>query len=146
MSELTLEISRTLNAPIESVFNAWLDPQMLARFMIPGQGMTVPQAHTDPVTGGRFSILMQSGDKQIPHSGEYLKIEPYTQLIFTWESPFSMSGSTVTLDLSPAEEGTLLKLTHVKFPDEQSRSNHEGGWTSILRELHTVLSPTLQQV
>lgn len=141
MSELTLEVSRTITAPIESVFNAWLDPEILAKFMIPGEGMTVPSADTNPVEGGRFNIVMQAGDKEIPHGGEYRRLVPYTLLVFTWESPFSIDGSTVTVNLSEEEDGTLVKLTHVKFPDEDSRSNHEGGWTSILGTLNSILAP-----
>ena len=34
-TELKLEISRTIAAPREAVFDAWLDPEMLARFMTP---------------------------------------------------------------------------------------------------------------
>lgn len=139
MSELTLTVSRIVNAPMESVFNAWLSPTLLAKFMIPGEGMSVPKAEADAVEGGRFNIIMQSGEKEIPHGGEYLKIVPYTQLVFSWETPFSVEGSTVTLDLSEVDEGTLVNLTHVKFPDEQSRSDHEGGWTAILGKLNTVL-------
>lgn len=139
MSDLSLEVSRTINASIESVFNAWLNPEMLAKFMIPGEGMSVPHADADPVEGGRFEIIMQAGDKEIPHGGEYRKLIPHTQIVFTWESPFSINGSIVTLDLSELNGGTLVKLSHVKFPDEESRSNHEGGWTSILETLNTVL-------
>lgn len=141
MSDLTVEVSRVINAPMESVFNAWLNPKMLAKFMIPGEGMSVPKSEVDAVEGGRYSIIMQAGDKEIPHGGVYQKIEPHTQLVFTWESPVYADGSIVTLDLSEADGGTLLKLTHVKFADEQSRSDHEGGWTSILGKLNTVLAP-----
>ncbi len=36
MTDLTLNVSRTINASAETLFNAWLDPKMLARFMSPG--------------------------------------------------------------------------------------------------------------
>lgn len=135
MNELKLSVSRTINAPIESVFNAWLNPDMLAKFMIPGEGMTVPKAEANAVTGGRFDIVMQAGDKEIPHGGQYLELVPYSRIVFTWESPFSIEGSTVTLDLSSAGDGTLINLVHVKFPDAESRTNHEGGWSRILAQL-----------
>ena len=34
-AELTLTLSRTINAPVEKVFNAWLNPEILAKFMLP---------------------------------------------------------------------------------------------------------------
>lgn len=135
MSELSLTTSRTISAPRERVFNAWLDPKMLAKFMTPGPGMTVPVSKTDPVEGGRFEVVMQAGEDKIPHGGTYKEISPHEKLVFTWESPFSVEGSTVTLDFADANGGTEVTLTHVKFPSEEVRDNHEGGWTGILAAL-----------
>ena len=140
MSELSLKVSRTIKAPIERVYNAWLDPTMLAKFMIAGEGMTVPKAETDAREGGRFSIIMAAGAQEMPHGGEYLKLDPYSTIKFSWESPFSVKGSTVTLQFSEVEDGTQVELVHVKFVDEESRDNHEVGWVAILTKLDTALS------
>ena len=57
-------------------------------------------------------------------------------LLVAWVSPESVDDSTVTLTLTELESGkTNLELTHVKFIDEQRRSNHEGGWGNILAAL-----------
>jgi uncharacterized protein YndB with AHSA1/START domain len=140
MTELSLDVSRTINASAEALFNAWLDPDMLARFMLPGEGMTVPKAATDPVEGGRFDIIMKAGDQDLPHAGTYTKIDRHTQLVFTWESPMSVDGSTVTLDFKPVEGGTEVNLHHVKFSNEESRDNHQGGWAAILAKLDEAAS------
>lgn len=139
MSDLSLSITRTVKAPIETVFQAWLDPAMLARFMIPGEGMSVPRAESDPKVGGRFTIIMATPEREIPHGGTYLRVEPHHALDFTWESPFSADGSTVFLRFSPTDGGTEISLTHEKFPDSESRDNHEGGWGRILDRLGAVL-------
>ena len=138
MTELSCTISRTINAPAEDVFNAWLDPVMLAKFMLPGEGVTVPKATADPREGGRFDILMV-GEKELPHGGVYQVIKPHSQLVFTWESPFSVDGSTVTLDFEQVAGGTNITLTQVKFLDEQMRDNHVSGWTRILKVLDEVV-------
>ena len=141
MSELELTTKRHIDAAMSAVFEAWLNPELLARFMLPGEGMSVPRANVDPQVGGRFEIIMMAGDKDIPHGGEYKEIDPHSRIVFTWESPFSIDGSTVTLNLSAASgSGTDVELTHVKFPDEQSRDNHRGGWDHILKTLNDVLS------
>ena len=139
MSDLSLTIRKTIPAPVETVFNAWLDAKMLAKFMMPGPGMTVPKAESDAKEGGRFTIVMAAGDDEIPHGGTYLEIKPHERIVFTWESPFSVDGSTVTLDFKPSGDGgTDVKLTHVKFASDEARANHEGGWTSILAKLGEV--------
>ena len=141
MSELTLTTTRHINAAKNAVFNAWLDPKMLARFMLPGEGMSVPSASADPKVGGRFAVIMQAGDQQIPHGGEYKQITEYDCIVFTWESPFSVEGSTVTLNFADAAAGgTDVELIHVRFSDEQNRDNHLGGWTRILETLNETLT------
>ena len=133
MAELSLNVKRTINASIESVYKAWLDPEMLAKFMLPVENMSVPKVEVDARVGGRFTIIMQTPDKNdIPHSGEYLSLSPHNQIVFSWESPFSIDGSTVTINLKESGTSTEIDLTHLKFPNEESRSNHEKGWAAIL--------------
>lgn len=141
MTELTVNTSKLINAPMEAVFEAWMDPELLSKFMIPGEGMSVSKAEADARQGGRFTIVMAAGDQEIPHGGTYLEVVPHSRLVFTWESPFSVEGSTVTLSLTPAENGaTQLQLVHEKFADQQSRDNHDGGWQGILNKLAEVVA------
>ncbi|WP_275782693.1 SRPBCC family protein [Pararhizobium gei] len=137
MNGLELTVRRTIAAPRETVFNAWLSPDQLAKFMGPPSGGAAPaRVATDPVKGGRFSIVMITPDKEIPHAGTYLEIDPYSRLSFTWESPFSLSDSVVTIDFVEREAGTTeLTLKHVKFRSEEARDGHEKGWTAIIGNL-----------
>ena len=136
---LELTVSHRYKAPREAVFDAWLTPAMLQRFMLPGEGMSVPRASSDAVEGGRFEIVMEAGGNEMPHRGTYRAITRPERIVFTWESPFSPSDSEVTLDFAEVEDGTLLTLTHVRFPDVESRDNHEAGWTRILARLEEAL-------
>lgn len=139
MSELSLTLRKTIPAPVEKVFDAWLDGAMLAKFMVPGPGMTVPKAEADGREGGRFEIVMAAGDQEIPHGGTYLEVTPHSRIRFTWESPHSVDGSVVTLDFKPAgDKATEVELTQVKFASENAREGHRGGWTAILDALAEV--------
>ena len=141
MNDLTLSVSKTINAAIEDVFDAWLDPVMLAQFILPMPGMPQPQVDNDPRQGGCFTIVMQVGADKIPHTGEYLEMSRPNKLVFSWNSPFSTDGSKVTIVLSKVDAGTTdVELTHIKFIDEEARTNHEGGWKNILDELNEALS------
>ncbi|MCK0143861.1 SRPBCC domain-containing protein [Aliiroseovarius sp. F20344] len=136
MTELSLEITRHIPHPPERVFDAWLNPKMLAKFMVPGPGVTIPEAKVDAKVGGQFLILMrvpEAGD--LPHSGEYHVIDRANQLAFTWVSHNSAEDSVVTLNFVPKDGGTDLTLRHVRFPSEQSRDDHTGGWNRILDAL-----------
>lgn len=139
--DLTLTCTRTIPAAPEAVFDAWLNPATIAKFMTPGPGMSVPKAETDARVGGRFDIVMKAGDQEIPHWGLYRELDRPNRIVFTWNSPFTTDeDSTVTLTFAPADGGTDVTLHHVRFPSEESRDNHEGGWTHILATLEDALA------
>lgn len=131
--DLSLTVQRKINASPDRVYAAWLTPETLIRFMSNCQGISLTSATTDPRVGGRFSLVMNNGTKDIPHSGTYLALTPHSHIAFTWESEYStVEGSTVTIDLVPEGRETLLTLTHTRFANEGSRDGHKGGWTTIL--------------
>ena len=140
MTDLTVNVSKIIEAPITKVFDAWLDPNTLAKFMLPMPGMEDSQVENEPHERGAFTIIMQVGDNKIPHTGKYLEIDRPKKLAFTWESPESVDDSVVTLNLTKLSDNkTNIELIHVKFIDEKRRSNHEGGWGNIINKLNEVV-------
>jgi len=136
MNNLTVKLTKSINAPIEVVFDAWLNPKTMASFMMPMEGMPEPEVEINAIVNGNFSIIMEVEGNKLPHSGKYIEIEPSSKLVFTWESPFSPSESIVTLVFNKIDDNkTKIELTHAKFDDEESRKNHEGGWSGILNTL-----------
>ena len=131
-------IEKLIPAPPRVVFDAWLDVQALQRFMCGGPGVSVTKVECDPRVGGQFLIVMKVGGQDISHRGEYLAIERYTRLVFTWLSPYAGEGSRVTLQFAESPEGeTMLTLEHVGLA-ESERSKHHAGWSHILTELSTM--------
>lgn len=138
MSDLTLSVSRIIKASPKSVYDAWLDPATITRFMAGGADQTVTEARTEPRTGGTFRIVM-TADKAIAHTGTYKELVPHELIRFTWESPYSPADSEVTIRLSPVAEGTEVTLTQVKFLSDGARDGHQAGWSRILDRLETAL-------
>ena len=139
MSDLVCKLSKVINAPIEKVFDAWLDPKLLSQFMLPMPGMPQSETEVDGREGGRFTINMKVGEEIMPHSGTYLELDRPNRLVFSWETPFSVDGSTVTLNFSAKVSGsTQIELTHVRFIDEEACSNHQAGWGNILTALNEI--------
>ena len=140
MTELTVKLSKTIEAPIGQVFDAWLDPVLLSRFILPAPDMPNPEVENDPRVGGRFTIVMHVGDERLPHCGEYLVIDRPHRLKFSWESAYSTDDSEVTLEFRELDpNSTEVKITHRRFLHEEARSDHEGGWTRILDCLDAAL-------
>lgn len=139
MTDLTVSLNKEINAPITKVFDAWLDPKTLSQFILPMPGMENSEVTNNVREGGNFEIIMKVGDEKIPHTGKYLEIDRPKKLVFTWVSPASLDDSTVTLNFTEIESNkTKIELTHIRFIDEEHRSNHEGGWSNILDELSRV--------
>lgn len=140
MTDLTVNLEKTINAPIEKVFDAWLDPAMLTRFILPDPAMPQPEVENDPREGGGFTIVMHVGEDKLPHTGSYLIVDRPRCLKFSWESAYSPDDSSVTLDFTAIDASTTkVELTHVKFLHEEARSDHEGGWGNILNKLDEVI-------
>lgn len=137
MSEaFELTVSRTIAAPRKELFEAWLAPEALSEFIRPMPEMSVPTVEVDAREGGAFRIVMQVGEEQMSHRGEYKTIDRYDELAFTWISPATIPGSLVTIrfrELGGNE--TEVVLHHKGFPDEVMCNNHEQGWTGILDTL-----------
>lgn len=138
MTDLELTVERRIKAPAARLYDAWLDPAMLLRFMKAGRDVSVKEALTDPRVGGRFSITMQTPEREIPHTGTYLELKPHERMVFTWASPHSLEDSRVTLTFTPEGDGTLVTLHHIRFRNEGAREGHREGWSSILAAMAEV--------
>lgn len=138
MNDLSLTCKRIIAASPERVYNAWLDPAVMARFMSPGPDMHVSQARADARVGGRFLVVMVA-DRELPHEGTYKVLTPFSRIVFTWESPWSAPDTEVELLLTPVQGGTEIVLTQVKFVSPESRDSHAAGWGAILDKLATTL-------
>ena len=133
-----ITITRTIAAPRRTLFLAWLSPPALRQFMCPAPGVTLAEVAVDPRVGGTFNIVMQVGDKRLPHRGEYTVIERYERLSFTWRSASAGQESQVTLTFAEVSaEKTALTLQHVGLPHRVARDNHERGWTRIVQLLES---------
>ena len=142
MTELKVNIDKIIHAPIEKVFDAWLDPKIMSKFLsacTPGHPDS--EVQNDAREGGKFTIIMHVGEEKLPHTGVYLEIKRPDKLVFTWKSHVSLDDSRVTLNFTRAgAHQTKVSLLHVKFIDEEKRAMHEAGWGTILDQLDKVMS------
>lgn len=130
-----MTVSHFIAAPLARVYDAWLNPTMLARFMTTCEGGPAAQVTNDPRVGGASRIVMRDAARDIAHHGTYLELVPHQRLRFTWQSPHSVEGSVVTVAMTPEGDGTRIDLRQDRFASEGLRDGHIKGWTAILAEL-----------
>jgi uncharacterized protein YndB with AHSA1/START domain len=127
-------VRRTIEAPAEVLFDAFLDPYALSEWMRPG-AIRSAVATVEPRVGGRYEVIMQADSGPIPHTGVYRLIDRPRRLVFTWHSPNTGPNETlVTVDFVTAARGTEVVVTHELLP-EDARPAHSRGWTSGLEHL-----------
>ena len=131
-----ITIRREIAVPAADLFDAWLDPELVAEWMRPGS-FAKSVVRIDARAGGKFEILMQSPGGEVPHRGVYRKIDRPRQLVFTWISPHTQDRETlVTVDfLAKGAKATEIVVRHEGLPDEKAVAAHTGGWTTILERL-----------
>jgi uncharacterized protein YndB with AHSA1/START domain len=136
-----LRIERLLPAPVEEVFAAWTNPELMALWLSP---VGHAEVQNDLSVAGRFRVLMVGDDMRIEHTGEYLEIQPPHRLAFTWNSPYTGNEpSVVTVELASEADQTRLVLVHERLPKSQV-DPHAGGWGTMLDRLTELLRSEIQ--
>ena len=137
--DIYLTLRRTINAPVETVYAAWTDPELLRRWLAPGDA-AVARAVAEPVVGGTILIEMRGADgARWLTRGLYREVVPNRRLVHTWCWEGSDVESLVTVELEPESAGTTrLTLTHSRFAQAEARDKHEQGWTGCLAKLEAL--------
>lgn len=136
-----VRVSREIAAPATELFDAWLDPEKLSRWMRPFD-TTRSDVRLDPRAGGEFEIVMHTPKGAVPHTGSYQEITRPRRIVFTWNSPFAGDhGSLVTVDFNARGGGTEIVITHERLPSEEMVQAHSGGWSSILERIAESRAP-----
>ena len=133
----TVTVEREVGATIDDVFAAWTTPALMARWLSPAGRAEVD---ADVRVGGKFHVVMLDGDSRLEHTGEYLRIEPPSLLVFTWVSAYTgAEPSVVTVTLQQRDAATLITLNHAQLPASTAEP-HANGWTTILERLDDVVT------
>ena len=133
-----VEVSRHLAAAPERVFDAWLDPASLGRWLFATPDGAMERVEIDARVGGRFEIDERRGDDVAKHWGNYVEIERPRRLAFDFGTSFEATPTRVTVTIEPDGDGSRLTLRHEGvWADWQDRTRQ--GWTMILDGLATTL-------
>jgi len=133
-----LSISRTIAAPPERVFDAWLTPADASRFLFATPDGEIVTCEIDARVGGRALIVERREGKDVHHRMRFEVIDRPSRLVFLFAADPAEEGqwTRVTIEIAPVPEGCTLSLTHemaLEWAAYEEQTRH--GWTTILTSL-----------
>ena len=151
--QTAVRLERTIPATPHQVYRAWLEPELLRRWMAPG-GLEMIRAEVDERPGGHYRIWhADAGTEAGGFDCEILELTPGERLVFRWgfvgpdcaAGPCYDSLLTVTLRAAPGG-GTVLTLVHERLDAlaaamPQVAANVGPGWESALDKLLAAVAP-----
>jgi uncharacterized protein YndB with AHSA1/START domain len=143
-----LQISRTLDAPRQAVWDAWTQPEQFKQWFMP-LPYTVPSAELDVRVGGALRVDTQDPDGVImPMTGKYTVVDEPSKLVMI-NSPLDADGNKLfevqqTVVLSEVDGKTTLDITSEVLSAgenaEQFLSGMEPGLNQALDQMTTLLT------
>jgi uncharacterized protein YndB with AHSA1/START domain len=77
-----IRITRTFDAPVQAVWDAWTDPKQAAQWWGP-RGFTLTTHSKDVKPGGNWSYTMHGPDGvDYPNKTHYLEVDKYSKLVY----------------------------------------------------------------
>ncbi|HEY1526039.1 MAG TPA: SRPBCC domain-containing protein [Candidatus Angelobacter sp.] len=138
-----LTVTRILDAPPETVYNAWTDPTQMARWWGP-KNFTNPVCELDVRPGGAWRIVMRAPDgMEYICAGVYSEVVKAERLVFS-NNAFDREGKSLlegVTSVTFAAQGAKTKLTvetHVVGKVSyaaQMLAGMEAGWNQSLDRL-----------
>lgn len=133
-----LRIERTIRAKRERVFEAFTNPDDLARWSAP-EGLDVADGSVDLRVGGKWSVVMHDAtrDMRFHAEGEYREITPPERLVYThyWLTDDPPVETLITVEFHEEGDATRVVMVHEGFLSEETRRSHEEGWSSCFDRL-----------
>jgi uncharacterized protein YndB with AHSA1/START domain len=117
-----VRLERRLAAPPPSVYRAWLDPELVRRWLAPGE-LEVTHVEIEARVGGRYRIRQTYRGKPMGGcEGQVLELVPNQRIVLRWgwagpdhdAGPVYDSHLTITLRAT-ADGGTALTLVHERL-------------------------------
>ncbi|MFL5952678.1 MAG: SRPBCC domain-containing protein [Gaiellaceae bacterium] len=123
-------VTRLIAASPATVFSFFTERERWIEWQ--GIGGTI-----DARPDGELRIAMPGGQVAV---GAFVELVPHRRIVFTWgwegdAPPVAPGSTTVVVELEPAEEGTLVRLTHSGLDQPPVAEHHRRGWERYLDRL-----------
>jgi uncharacterized protein YndB with AHSA1/START domain len=139
MKTIEITVKRTIPAPAEKVFDAWMDPKCPGGAWFGGE--TLIMAPLPPAAGSLFYFTVLWDRHTYAHFGRFIEVQRPGKVEYTWMGEGTKGiESTVTVTFEGRGKETDVTLRHVNLPDDDLGRATEYGWAHILDTIAEVLA------
>jgi uncharacterized protein YndB with AHSA1/START domain len=126
-----VSVTRAIPAPVEEVFQVWMDPKSPG-----GPWFGAERLILNPVVDGLFYLAVKHEGQTWPHYGRFVSIERPRRVEYTWVSEGTQGvESVVAVTFEPRGDQTDVTLRHSGVPDDEMGRRHQEGWAWVLSKL-----------
>lgn len=118
-SDRELVVTRTFDAPVRLVYEAWRDPALFQRWWVPASsGITLLSCEMDVRTGGTYRLEFghPASEQPMAFFGRYLDVVPNERIVWTNEE--SGDQGAVTTVIFEERDGRTLVTYSELYPTE----------------------------
>ncbi len=133
-----LVIERVFNAPIEKVWAAWTQPEILQQWSSP-DNMSLSDVGGELKVGSEWHSTMKGDGFEMKLGGVYKEITKPYKLVSShvWYNADGSVGEETEFTVELTSEGskTRMLFTQTGFASNDSKQGHNGGWQQCFDKL-----------
>ncbi len=142
-SDREMMVTRTFNAPVHMVFEAWSKAELFQRWWVPASaGLTLLSCDMDVRTGGSYRLVFRHPMAEEPMAffGSYTEVIPDKRIVWTNEE--SDQGAVTTVNFEQNGDQTRVTL-HERYPSKAALDDALAGSAEGLPEQFAQLDELL---
>jgi uncharacterized protein YndB with AHSA1/START domain len=119
-SDREVVVTRTINGPARTVFEAFTKAELFKRWWVPkSMGMTLLSCELDARVGGKYRLVFDLGaSESAAFFGTYVEVQPYSRL--AWTNEEGGEGGPVTTVTFEEQGGKTLVVLRESHPSKEA--------------------------
>lgn len=123
-----ITIAATANAPVETVWKLWNDPEDIMKWNTPDPGWHSPSSENDLRVGGKFKNRMEAKDGSFGFDFE----GTYDSIVLNKEISYTMADGRQATTVFSEQDGNTHLATSFDPETENDLEFQKQGWQTIL--------------
>jgi uncharacterized protein YndB with AHSA1/START domain len=145
-SDRELAVTRIVDGPARTVFEAWSRPELFQKWWVPKScGVFLISFEADIVTGGAYRLLMghPSAERPMAFFGRYIEVAPHTRLV--WTNDEGGEDGPITTVAFEDTDGATRVVVHELYPSKEAledavASGSTSGWSEQFEQLYELIT------